>query len=95
MKCLILSLVVAVAAVAFVPACAVLTPGSTTQPVQNNSTAYLAGQVQYWQRIVDALQKQLDDPAAPANPTLKKDLAAARWWLNWFSLALAAASAPA
>jgi hypothetical protein len=69
------------------PACVSTGGGGTTQPVANN----LAAQVQYWARIVDALQKQLDAPGAPANPALRKDLDAAKWWLNWFSLALAVA----
>lgn len=70
------------------------TGGSTTQPVANNSATYLAAQVQYWQRIVTALQTQLDAPGAPDNPRLRKDLDTAKWWLNWFSLALAVAQTP-
>jgi hypothetical protein len=91
----IVSLVLLCALAAAPFACVAVPGGSTTQPVANNSVAYLTAQVNYWQRIVTALQVQLDAPGAPSNPGLQKQLDTARWWLNWFSLALAVAATAA
>lgn len=74
-------------ALACVPACVTLPvpdPGqSTTRPVN-----YYAAQVAYWQRIVD----RFSDPDSPLTEEQRKELAAARWWVRFFSEALAGAS---
>lgn len=75
----------------FIPSCAVLTPGSTTQPVQNE-VAWLASQYDYWRARADLLAKLAAGPNP--DPNKVKEYQAALWYVDWFRSALVLAGAP-
>lgn len=70
--------------------------GPTTQPIVNGNVAWLTSQVNYFQGQINAGEVALETmPPGPKRDAMIKKLGEWRWYLNWFSLALAAASVPA
>lgn len=65
-------------------------PGQTT----TRPTDYYVGQIRYWQDVADRIALLWSDPASPMPESVKNELAAARWWVRFFSESLAMVADP-